>query len=437
MAYTRRQTQDGVTVMNKDLYDNLQDGIEEHGITPQMFGAIGDGIHDDTEALQKCINYSLENNIFIVATKTYLVTSSLILNKRGLTLYGFKNGRIMFKHNEGNPSLFTETDEIQDGDFTVQFIGMNFERIGGTSNNEYSIFMDCYLKNSVIRDCRIYLFEIIFSKQIGNTSKITHNVFYSVMRYFCTNSVIDSDITDNYISGYQPLNPTCFYCEDRTYTISTSRICRNFFDFFKFGFDICIHSSLVSENIFDYLHTPIYLNDDKNLVSSLIVNNKFIHTDVSISSGKYTSPDEFMISVEPRDIRNGRMNPDYSMGFTYYQPAGSLIIGNIFSAGVEMKVPYCGFKIEGNKNLFFNKGSILLGTDTTKQYEPCFIEDLENTNIDSLEIINLAFGRQNIYEGTTRRYKNKMVTLIKVNPENDSFHTQCKWVDSLGNIVTE
>lgn len=30
MAYTRRQTQDGVTVMNKDLYDNLQNGIEEN-----------------------------------------------------------------------------------------------------------------------------------------------------------------------------------------------------------------------------------------------------------------------------------------------------------------------------------------------------------------------------------------------------------------------
>lgn len=28
MAYTRRQTQDGVTVMNKDLYDNLQDGLD-------------------------------------------------------------------------------------------------------------------------------------------------------------------------------------------------------------------------------------------------------------------------------------------------------------------------------------------------------------------------------------------------------------------------
>lgn len=29
MAYYRRDVQDGVTVMNKDLYDNLQDGIEE------------------------------------------------------------------------------------------------------------------------------------------------------------------------------------------------------------------------------------------------------------------------------------------------------------------------------------------------------------------------------------------------------------------------
>lgn len=29
MAYTRRTVTDGVTVMNKDLYDNLQDGIDE------------------------------------------------------------------------------------------------------------------------------------------------------------------------------------------------------------------------------------------------------------------------------------------------------------------------------------------------------------------------------------------------------------------------
>lgn len=29
MAYSRRNTEDGVTIMNRELYDNLQDGIEE------------------------------------------------------------------------------------------------------------------------------------------------------------------------------------------------------------------------------------------------------------------------------------------------------------------------------------------------------------------------------------------------------------------------
>lgn len=29
MAYVRREVTDGVTIMNKDLYDNVQDGIDE------------------------------------------------------------------------------------------------------------------------------------------------------------------------------------------------------------------------------------------------------------------------------------------------------------------------------------------------------------------------------------------------------------------------
>ena len=30
MAYSRREVTDHITVMNKDLYDNLQDGIDEN-----------------------------------------------------------------------------------------------------------------------------------------------------------------------------------------------------------------------------------------------------------------------------------------------------------------------------------------------------------------------------------------------------------------------
>lgn len=37
MTYKRINTIDGVTIMNKKLYDNLQDGIEERGVTPEIW----------------------------------------------------------------------------------------------------------------------------------------------------------------------------------------------------------------------------------------------------------------------------------------------------------------------------------------------------------------------------------------------------------------
>ena len=52
--------------------------------TPQMFGAYGDGIHDDTEALQKALNAS--NNVFL-PKGIYLVNYPLIVNN-STHLYG-------------------------------------------------------------------------------------------------------------------------------------------------------------------------------------------------------------------------------------------------------------------------------------------------------------------------------------------------------------
>lgn len=77
MAYTRRNTTDGVTIMNKDLYDNLQDGIEERGITPEMFGAVGDGVHDDTEAIKSLLVYTKENKRNIFGSGYYLISTPI------------------------------------------------------------------------------------------------------------------------------------------------------------------------------------------------------------------------------------------------------------------------------------------------------------------------------------------------------------------------
>lgn len=50
-------------------------------ITPEMFGAVGDGVADDTEALKRAISYSNENNKLLLGTgKSYLIKEDITLS---------------------------------------------------------------------------------------------------------------------------------------------------------------------------------------------------------------------------------------------------------------------------------------------------------------------------------------------------------------------
>ena len=48
MSYSRRTVTDGVTVMNKNLYDNLQDGIDELKTNPVISGSFSMNRKSDT-----------------------------------------------------------------------------------------------------------------------------------------------------------------------------------------------------------------------------------------------------------------------------------------------------------------------------------------------------------------------------------------------------
>lgn len=50
---------------------------QETCATPEQFGAVGDGIADDTIALQNCIDYAIENRIPVRGNKTYRISSML------------------------------------------------------------------------------------------------------------------------------------------------------------------------------------------------------------------------------------------------------------------------------------------------------------------------------------------------------------------------
>lgn len=49
MAYSRREVTDGVTIMNKDLYDNLQDGIDELKASYSVLSATVEEKSDESE----------------------------------------------------------------------------------------------------------------------------------------------------------------------------------------------------------------------------------------------------------------------------------------------------------------------------------------------------------------------------------------------------
>lgn len=176
MSYRRIDTQDGVTVMNKDLYDNLQDGIEERGVTPQMFGAIGDGTHDDTESIQAM--FDSNKGIYHIPSGIYIISSPIFI-KNNSVIYGESSETSIFKRKKNNwvdnPPVFSEENShmfiigISDEDSPVDYVefyrcgidGDRFNSIlpedaseGNFSNSLHNIYVK-NLKKFVLEDCQL------------------------------------------------------------------------------------------------------------------------------------------------------------------------------------------------------------------------------------------------------------------------------------------
>lgn len=79
------KTYDKSSVVNSlnEVYKNIY-------LTPEMFGAIGDGVTDDTNAVKECINNAKENTT-IFLPNTYLITESIEIYKP-LNLVGGASG---------------------------------------------------------------------------------------------------------------------------------------------------------------------------------------------------------------------------------------------------------------------------------------------------------------------------------------------------------
>jgi hypothetical protein len=63
----------------EDICERTFAAVEKMYVTPEMFGAIGDGEADDTEAVQAALDYAYKNKLYFRSYKEYKITSQIVI----------------------------------------------------------------------------------------------------------------------------------------------------------------------------------------------------------------------------------------------------------------------------------------------------------------------------------------------------------------------
>lgn len=119
--------QDGC-ITEKKIYPAFLEYLKKDYVTPEMFGAVGDGVIDDTDAIKKAI----DTNKIVVMKSNYLFS------------------RISLKNNTYSFGTLNGTIEI-----ATSFIDFNFNRLNGT--------LELNASENIVQACKIY------GKRLNNT----------------------------------------------------------------------------------------------------------------------------------------------------------------------------------------------------------------------------------------------------------------------------
>jgi hypothetical protein len=139
---------DAYSVLKKSIADDIND-FE----TPEQYGAVGDGVNDDTDAFERCMQSDAEN---IVLTGDYLITRNLTSNKKK----HFYNGKILCQSTTyrvltfSNQVSFEDTIFVCDRDLTgTAAHGETFQHTSSTYFVEiwgnYASFDGCVFDNAI------------------------------------------------------------------------------------------------------------------------------------------------------------------------------------------------------------------------------------------------------------------------------------------------
>ncbi len=210
-------------------------------LTPEMFGARGDGKKDDTDALRNALYESSTKGkvLYFPSGKTYLVKGTLNYYKgEYVSLRLNMLGCIPIKMGSYAPKEYGGLS-VASGVKVFQKASIfgSIERmcIIGKRDESVHFFDNCDCQGLVITGCNISNFGALFyDSRLRKVCQITQNTFLTLF-YFARNDktsygMTDSTISFNYINGGMEVNDnSCF--EWAYYNGST--ISNNFIDYYR------------------------------------------------------------------------------------------------------------------------------------------------------------------------------------------------------------
>lgn len=234
-------------------------------IYPEWFGAKGDGVTDDAEAINKSINLQIENNLnVILSSKTYLVSPDIIIFKRHNVRLAGNNAKIVTKYNDNEHyyryiigGTYNECGEITIENIIFDNIADNvFLPANNTSDHGRNGIIGISCDNLLIKNNTIYFYgtNAICNLSYNKNIRIENNNLYFTRkgdRYDSSALYINNayqKITGNYICGK-------YNSED---------------EMIWGGIESHGDSYLVSENTIEYCLNGINLTNNDNYMSQMM-----------------------------------------------------------------------------------------------------------------------------------------------------------------------
>lgn len=279
---TKQKLSDKLASVDASLADIATKTGNVINVKTAPYNAKGDGVTDDTTAIQNAINdaYTQKKSVYF-PPGNYIVGSSLSLPSN-ITLIGSNHnwstgGSTAFECviHANAANVFVGSTPGTASAYFQSTVYMSNLAIFGTGTN--TLFQFFALDASIIKENYIYNFNYVIQGKIMDVSVIHHNrimnIFTSVLSSRLGNvkgTITDSKIHHNYMNGTAQGNSVLIDLEGGNY----SDITNNFFDYANTAINLALSSTNMSinSNLFDVCYQGINISSGND---TTISNNQF------------------------------------------------------------------------------------------------------------------------------------------------------------------